>query len=274
MTERDRAPLLLVTDLAHEDRGEDLFLAERLARDRDVAVVGPEIAAKLVAGGGHRLLLVRNAWPSRLHAGAFAFLEAEARAGRIAIHNPPSRTRGLREDKGYLVDAWRDLGRRAIPTWRDHAGAADALRGTPDSIFKPFDGCSGIGIATGHVSGFPTSGGIYQPRLAFRHEASLFYVDGLFAYALRTGDGPDAERWDLTPFEPSAEDLDWGRAIVDWNGQPYGIQRIDGLRLADGALLLNEVEDFMPFLSLEALGAAARDAAVERIAASVSRWLR
>ena len=53
------------------------------------------------------------------------------------------------------------------------------------------------------------------------------------------------------------------------NALPYGIQRIDGLRMPDGGLHLNEIEDFMPFLSLEALGQAKRTDVVEALAASV-----
>jgi hypothetical protein len=52
------------------------------------------------------------------------------------------------------------------------------------------------------------------------------------------------------------------RRFVDWNGLAHGIQRVDACRAPDGEPLSTELEDLNPYLSLDALDEAGRDAFV------------
>jgi hypothetical protein len=59
---------------------------------------------------------------------------------------------------------------------------------------------------------------------------------------------------------------------VDWNTSfEYGIERIDGMKLMDGSLLLVEIEDCMAYLSLREISAPTRDFVIERLMASMRK---
>ncbi|MCX6780209.1 MAG: hypothetical protein NT034_03450, partial [Candidatus Magasanikbacteria bacterium] len=61
------------------------------------------------------------------------------------------------------------------------------------------------------------------------------------------------QRWELREYVPSQIEVEWASKFVVWNNLPYGLQRIDACRLLDGKLLLMEIEDTFPVLSLEIL---------------------
>jgi hypothetical protein len=98
-----------------------------------------------------------------------------------------------------------------------------------------------------------------------------YFVDRDFHYALHAPD-PD-RRWKLTRYEPSRRDLDFAQRFIDWNTLDQGLQRVDACRTRDGDLLLVELEDLNPYLSLHLLDAATRDAFVDAVVGSLSRFL-
>ena len=65
-------------------------------------------------------------------------------------------------------------------------------------------------------------------------------------------------------------DLDFARRFVDWNTLDHGVQRVDACRTPEGDLLLVELEDLNPYLSLDRVPAPVR----ERFAATLTRSLQ
>jgi hypothetical protein len=61
------------------------------------------------------------------------------------------------------------------------------------------------------------------------------------------------KRWELKPYIASREDVAFALKFINWNTCKWGIQRLDACRLMDGTLLLMELEDYNPFLSLDLL---------------------
>jgi len=59
------------------------------------------------------------------------------------------------------------------------------------------------------------------------------------------------DRWNLEPFEASEADLAFAGRFIEWNDIDHGIQRVDACRTAAGELLLMELEDLNPYLSLD-----------------------
>nr|WP_219942611.1 hypothetical protein [Iamia sp. SCSIO 61187] len=100
---------------------------------------------------------------------------------------------------------------------------------------------------------------------------SFTYVDRAFHYALRTSDA--RKRWELTPYGPGAADLALAQRFVDWNDVDHGIQRVDCCRTATGELLLVELEDLNPYLSLDRVPPPVRDRFVAAVVASLERLL-
>ena len=72
---------------------------------------------------------------------------------------------------------------------------------------------------------------------------------------------PDkSQRWKLEPYEASREDLAFAEKFIRWNDIKNGIQRVDACRTRDGELLLVELEDLNPYLSILELDETARNA--------------
>lgn len=92
---------------------------------------------------------------------------------------------------------------------------------------------------------------IIQPYVDFEYEVSFYFVDNNFQYALFAPN--KSERWILSEYTPSSEDLKFARIFIEWNTIKHGIQRVDACRLSNGKLLLVELEDLNPYLSLDIL---------------------
>jgi hypothetical protein len=91
-------------------------------------------------------------------------------------------------------------------------------------------------------------------------------------YALRT---PDAERrWLLEPYVASEADLVFARRFVDWNDIEHGVQRVDACRTTTGELLLVELEDLNPFLSLDRTTTSEREGFVQAFTGAIGRLLK
>ena len=87
-----------------------------------------------------------------------------------------------------------------------------------------------------------------QPFIHFEYEVSFYFIDKDFQYALYA---PDKEkRWELKKYIPTEEDLAFAKRFIDWNQLDWGIQRVDACRSEQGELLLVELEDLNPYLSL------------------------
>ena len=69
--------------------------------------------------------------------------------------------------------------------------------------------------------------------------------------------------------------LDQREAIkgIDWNTLGHGIQRVDACRTRQGDLLLVELEDLNPYLSLDLVDDRTRDAFVTGMTASLHHFL-
>ncbi|MEU5327505.1 ATP-grasp domain-containing protein [Streptomyces parvus] len=273
--EDHRPSLLLVTDLAYEARGrrycdEDIFLASRLREAFDVALCHPRDAAVLL--DRFDLALVRNSGPVLHYREAYAAFRARALELRVPVYNPLD-GRGDMAGKEYLVEM-SAAGLPVIPTVDRAAG----LPGLPDVaryVVKPKLGADSVGLrfvtaaeARAELEAAAEGSLLVQPRIDFRHEVSFYFVDHDFQYALYA---PDPERrWVLEPYAASTEDLEFARRFIAWNTLDHGIQRVDACRTADGALLLVELEDLNPYLSLERVGEDVREAFVARLKTSIA----
>lgn len=270
-----RPSLLLVTDLGYQARGrrycdEDIYLASRLREAFDVALCHPREAAALL--DRFDAVLVRNSGPVLHYREAYEAFRARAVELGVPVYNPPV-GRGDMAGKEYLVELSRE-GFPVIPTV-DRAADLGLLPEAGEYAVKPKLGADseGLRFVAGAGVGAELAGEddgvlLVQPRIGFRYEVSFYFVDQDFQYALYA---PDPEqRWVLEPYAASAEDLAFARRFIAWNSLPYGIQRVDACRTAEGELLLVELEDLNPYLSLDRVGEEVREAFVARLTASLA----
>ncbi|MER5949924.1 hypothetical protein ABT127_28110 [Streptomyces sp. NPDC001904] len=266
--------LLLVTDLTYEAAGrrycdEDIALAEWLRATWPVAMTSPRQAAELV--DRFDVALVRNSGPVTGYRREYqAFRRRVAEVG-TPVYNP-LHARADMAGKGYLIDLTK-AGAAVVPT-ADHLDAARLLADGNDCILKPVDGADSQGlrrVTAADLESADLTGMIVQPLVDFRYEVSFVFVDETFHYALYA---PDPERrWELEPYEPSEQDLRFARYFIDWSGLSHGVQRVDACRTNGGELLLMELEDHNPYLSLLALPATTRDSFLSDLTKSLGRLM-
>ncbi|CAM5372452.1 MULTISPECIES: ATP-grasp domain-containing protein [Streptomyces] len=269
-----RLRILYVTDLAYPARGrrycdEDIFLTSRLRDDFDLALCHPRDAAALM--GAFDAVVVRNSGPVLTYQDAYDDFRRRVIADGTRVYNPLS-GRADMAGKQYLLDLTA-AGYPVIPT----VDRAEDLHRLPEAdryVVKPKLGADSMGlriVPAKEVRGSVAGDVLVQPCVDFAYEVSFYFVDHDFQYALYA---PHTDRrWQLEPYEPSDGDLEFARRFVEWNGLGHGIQRVDACRAPGGELLLVELEDLNPYLSLDALDDAGREAFVAAMKASLHRFL-
>ncbi|WP_393078342.1 hypothetical protein [Streptomyces sp. LN704] len=265
-----RSRVLYVSDLAYPAKGrrygdEDVFLTSRLREDFDVAVCHPLDAAALMTG--FDAVVVRNSGPVLHYQAQYDAFRQRALADGVRVYNQLS-GKGDMAGKQYLLDLTA-AGFPVIPTV-DRAGDLHRLPDVDTYVVKPKLGADSIGlefVSRDRLAELSYDDRLVQPRVDFRYEVSFYFVDRTFQYALYAP-RPD-RRWDLEPYEATERDREFAQRFVDWNDIAYGIQRVDACRAPDGELLLVELEDLNPYLSLDVLSPAARDAFVARVTTSL-----
>ncbi|MFE5976767.1 hypothetical protein ACFQ64_31900 [Streptomyces sp. NPDC056460] len=269
-----RPRLLYVTDLAYPARGrrycdEDIHLTARLRDSFDLALCHPLDAAALM--DGFDAVVVRNSGPVIGYQKEYDAFRERALAEGTRVYNP-LHGRGDMAGKQYLLDLTA-AGYPVIPTV-DRPEDLHRLPAADAYAVKPKAGADSIGLrflAHEELAGLPCDGLLVQPRIDFRYEVSFYFVDDLFQYALHAPD--PARRWVLEPYEPTGDDLDFARRFVDWNTLDHGIQRVDACRAPGGELLLVELEDLNPYLSLDRVPEETRDRFVTAFTDSLHRFL-
>ncbi|MGX1884973.1 hypothetical protein [Streptomyces sp. NPDC055287] len=269
-----RPSVLFVTDLAYQARGrrycdEDIFLTSRLRNDFDFALCHPLDAAALM--NAFDAVVVRNSGPVLHYQKEYDAFRQQAAERGVRVYNPLS-GRGDMAGKQYLLDLTA-TGYPVIPTV-DRPQDLNLLPEAGQYAVKPKAGADSIGLTfvpPDQLGALPYGDILVQPRINFRYEVSFYYIDDHFQYALHA---PDPERrWVLEPYEPTDADLAFARRFIDWNTLDHGIQRVDACRTPEGDLLLVELEDLNPYLSLDLVSERTRDAFVTSMTASLHRFL-
>lgn len=269
-----RPRLLYVTDLAYQARGrrycdEDVFLTSRLRADFDLALCHPVDAAALT--DAFDAVVVRNSGPVLGYRKEYDAFRERALSAGTRVYNPLT-GRADMAGKQYLLDL-SATGFPVIPTV-DRPEDLDRLPAADRYVVKPKLGADSMGLRIVTPEALPALADgttLIQPCVDFTYEVSFYFVDHDFQYALYAPH-PD-RRWQLQPYEATPEDLGFARRFVDWNGLAHGIQRVDACRAPGGELLLVELEDLNPYLSLDALDDAGRDAFVAAMTRSLHRFL-
>jgi hypothetical protein len=267
-----RPRLLLVTDLAYPAAGrvyrdEDIDLAERLREDFAVAMCHPVDAVTMMAD--FDVVLVRNSGPVMGYAEAYAEFRRAALAAGTRVFTELTGKADM-AGKQYLLNLTAE-GFPVIPTV-DRAENVDRLPPSAEYVVKPKQGADSKGLRFVSRTELPKGQDhLIQPRIDFVYEVSFYFVDRTYCYALHTPD--PAVRWALAPYDPVDADLAFAQRFVDWNAVDHGIQRVDACRTRAGDLLLVELEDLNPYLSLDRVPPTTRDAFVAALTDSLRRML-
>lgn len=120
-------------------------------------------------------------------------------------------------------------------------------------VVKPKDGADSIGLeflTKEELTSrdFSKRESLIQPAVDFLYEVSFYFINDKLEYALYAPD--KARRWALKKYMYTDEDAAFAKRFIAWNSIQNGIQRVDACRTKDGKLLLVELEDLNPYLSL------------------------
>ncbi|WP_439661547.1 hypothetical protein ACSHWB_08570 [Lentzea sp. HUAS TT2] len=268
-----RPAVLYVSNLAYPARGrrycdEDIYLTSHLRQHFDLAICHPEDAAAVMAG--FDTVVVRNSGPVIDYLDAYHQFRERAKATGQRVYNPLTGKADM-AGKQYLIDL-TEQGYPVIPTVGD-ATELDRLPQAATYVVKPKTGADSHGLEFVAREEVANKAGdlLIQPKIDFRYEVSFYFVDHDFQYALHAPD--PAKRWELTRYTPNQEDLEFAHKFIDWNALDHGVQRVDACRTQGGDLLLVELEDLNPYLSLDRTTDETRAAFTRAFTASIKRSL-
>lgn len=274
---KDRKKVLFLTDLNYTAKarafygGEDIFLTGRLREEFDVSICDLPRARSFEDNAD--LIVVRNI-------GAISFFREEYLDFRRRVNEKKLKIfnefNGIGDQSGkqYLVD-FTALGYEVIPSV-DKISNVPKLGAVETYCIKPKNGADSNGIEYPNKEelmqmNLPDGEYVIQPRIDFDYEVSFYFINDKFEYAMYAPD--KNKRWELKPYAYSDEDIEYAKKFIALSPVKKGIQRVDACRAKDGKLLLMELEDLNPYLSLDLLPEETRERFVADMIAALKEML-
>jgi len=252
--------LLYLTDLYYPAKGrnyyeEDLYITSQLKEHFNILIGNPQQALSFLDKAD--FIVFRNTGPVAYYQEYFNdFVDVVKQKG-IPTFNSFDGKADMK-GKQYLLDLFeQDL--PVIPTIAN-LNKLHLLPQSDQYIIKIKNGADSIGmekVSKEELNNANLKNKLVQPFIDFDYEVSFYFINNEFQYALYAPD--KSKRWELKTYKASDEDLKFAQKFIQWNNMQRGIQRVDACKLKDGSLLLVELEDLNPFLSLDALNEKTRD---------------
>lgn len=251
--------LLYITDLYYEAKGrnyyeEDLYIISKLKDHFNILIGHPHQVNSYLHTAD--LLVFRNTGSILNYELYFREFVEEVRRKKIITFNSFDGKADIK-GKQYLIDLTNE-GFPVIPTI-ENVTEIDRIGNHEKYVVKIKNGADSIGmdfLSKDELLNIKPEGKLIQPFMDFDYEVSFYYMNDTFQYALYAPDKKN--RWQLIEYKPSAEDLKFGDQFIKWNNIDRGITRVDACRVG-AELLLVELEDLNPFLSIDLLSETTRD---------------
>jgi len=260
--------LLLVTDFSYPAKGRDYF-----REDVELSIFLRKHFRTLVCHiddcfdflDSVDVIMLRNTGPQATHVESLAKLRAR---NDLVLFND-LKGKGDINGKTHLLELYK-AGYPVIPSF---STVAEAAKYPHDRyLAKPLNGADSIGVQIMTAAELPNAkleNYVVQPLLDFEYEVSFYFVNDTFQYALFA---PHADRrWELELYKATSADLEFAKRFADWNTGKVGIQRVDACRLKTGELMLMELEDYNPFLSIDLLPAELKEKFLDSVAIALKK---
>lgn len=252
--------ILYLTDLYYVAKGrkyyeEDLYITSRLKEHFNILIGHPHQAIEHL--NLTDLVVFRNTGSILAYQGYFNQFLAVVKEKNIATFNSFDGKADIK-GKQYLLDLTAEQ-YPVIPTIDNIKNLAN-LGNSDQYVLKLKNGADSIGmefLTKEALLKQRLNGKLIQPFIDFQYEVSFYYLDNVFQYALYAPD--KNKRWELMEYEATLEDLKFAHQFIKWNNMQRGITRVDACRCPDNSLLLVELEDLNPFLSIDLLHADKRE---------------
>lgn len=252
--------ILYLTDLYYEAKGrkyyeEDLYITSMLKEHFNLIIGHPHQAINNLEVAD--LIVFRNTGSVLGYQDYFEKFIAEVKNKNILTFNSFDGKADIL-GKQYLIDL-TNQGYPVIPTI-EHLDDISKIGNPAKYVVKLKNGADSIGmefLTKEELLASNPQGKLIQPLIDFEYEVSFYYLNEDYQYALYAPD--KSKRWELKEYIPTEQDLIFAKKFIDWNNIERGITRVDACRLKDNSLLLVELEDLNPFLSIELLPKNKRD---------------
>ncbi len=243
--------LLYLTDFYYEAKGrkyyeEDLYITSELKEHFTILIGHPHQAISNLEIAD--LVVFRNTGAILGYQEYFQQFLTEVKQKNILTFNSFDGKADIL-GKQYLIDL-TNQGYPVIPTI-ESITEVDKIGNYEKYIVKLKNGADSIGMEVlthETLLNSDTQGKLIQPLIDFEYEVSFYYLNNNFQYALYAPD--KNKRWELAEYEPTESDLEFAKKFIDWNNMERGITRVDACRQKNNMLLLVELEDLNPFLSI------------------------
>ena len=269
--------ILFVTDLYYEAKGrlyyeEDLFLTSELRKDFNLVICNPKDVNSFT--DDFDLTIFRNAGPAANFKDEYESFRNNVKLKDLKTYNSFD-GKGDMNGKDYLIE----LTKKNFDVIKtiDNINDFSKLPEVETYVTKPKDGADSIGmeflskeVLLRRVDKNDKNT-LIQPLINFEYEVSFYFIDKEFQYALYAPD--KNRRWELKEYKATKEDLDFANSFIEWNNINHGIQRVDACRDNNGKLLLVELEDLNPYLSLLDISPKLRDKFVKNLKLSLQKLL-
>ncbi|WKK81444.1 hypothetical protein [Marivirga arenosa] len=246
--------ILYLTDLYYKAQGrnyyeEDLYITSQLKDYFNILIGHPQQAIDHIDKAD--LIVFRNTGPVVYYQEYFDHFVNSIQVKNKLTFNSFDGKADMK-GKQYLLDLYAQ-NYPVIPTV-EKIEDLDRLPESDQYIIKLKNGADSIGMQSlrkEEIANENLNGKIIQPYIDFEYELSFYFINNEFQYALYAPD--KHKRWELMPYEPQSLELDFASKFIEWNNMKCGIQRVDACKLKDGSLLLVELEDLNPYLSIDLL---------------------
>ena len=269
--------ILFVTDLYYEAKGrlyyeEDLFLTSELRKDFNLVICNPKDMNSFT--DDFDLTIFRNAGPVANFKDEYELFRNNVKLKNLKTYNSFN-GKGDMNGKDYLIE----LTKKNFDVIKtiDNINDFSKLPEVETYVTKPKDGADSIGMEFLSKEDVlkkvdkDDRNTLIQPLINFEYEVSFYFIDKEFQYALYAPD--KNRRWELKEYKATKEDLDFANSFIEWNNINHGIQRVDACRDNNGKLLLVELEDLNPYLSLLDISPKLRDKFVKNLKLSLQKLL-
>lgn len=262
--------ILYLTDLYYPAKGrnyyeEDVFITSRLKDHFNILIGNPQQAISFVNCAD--IIVFRNTGPVIYYQEYFNRYVEIVNKVSITTFNSLDGKADMK-GKQYLLDLSIE-NYPVIPTV-ETVEEITRLGATDRYIIKLKNGADSIGMkmmTQSELMNEKPDNALIQPFLDFEYEVSFYYLNNEFQYALYAPD--KKKRWELKEYQATAVDLHFAEKFIKWNDMKRGICRVDACRVHDGSLLLVELEDLNPFLSLDLLSETKRENFISQFVAAL-----
>ena len=252
--------ILMISNIDADEKLEDIWLARAFQKDgHKVAIVDKNYNEQLESL--FDVFLLRNTWNTDA---TIETIKEKFNFRRRVINKSLPRINfdGKYDGNGkeYLVHLYKN-GYPVIPTV-DNMEDLQMLDKCDKFLLKLKDSYDGIGqmvVDKQELEQKYTNSYIIQPFLKFKSEVQFYYIKDKFEYALEFVPSKIPIYPDAIKYIPNENEIKLANEFSKLNGNYYGIQRIDFIKLNNKKLLLTEIEDISPYLDLDCVDERSRN---------------